>query len=83
MTTEQRIIVKETNLQRLQRMLEHHVVGRDSETADMLEAELAWAEGVRPDGAVHRLAPAEWADEAAAHREGDVPAREALGHYHL
>lgn len=50
MTTEQqRIIVTEADLHRLQRMLEHHAVGRDSETADMLEAELARAEIVRPD----------------------------------
>lgn len=44
-----RIIVTESDLERLRRMLDHHSVGRDSETAEMLEMELARAEVVAPD----------------------------------
>jgi len=40
-----RIIVTESDLDRLRRLLDHQV-GRDSETVDMLEAELARAEVV-------------------------------------
>lgn len=44
MTQERRILVTETDLERLQRVIEQHGGGRNAELAEMLEQELARAE---------------------------------------
>lgn len=48
MTQERRIIVTETDLSRLQRVLDLHGEGRNAELAEMLEQELSRAEVMSP-----------------------------------